>query len=320
MSSHHICILGGTGFVGSQLCQKLVKQGHRLKLLCRRRGDRRHLTLLPGVTIIEADIHQPEQLLTHFAGCDVVINLTGILFEQGKNTFQRVHAELPGKIAAACQQLGIRRVLHMSALNAATDAPSHYLQSKAAGEQALHSANDLDVTSFQPSVIFGRRDSFFNKFAALLGNSPLLMPLPGSYARFAPVYVEDVARTFVETLDDKHSFGQHLELCGPKQYTLLELVNYIKQQRGMHCKVVLPLGPGLTSLMAKLLQFAPGKPLTPDNVLSMQCDSVCASNWPELLSFQPSSVEAVVPHYLGQLRRQERLQRDRRSAGRDKDI
>ena len=319
MPAHHICILGGTGFVGSQLCQKLVKQGHQLKLLCRRLGDRRHLALLPGVTMVEADIHQPDQLLEHFIGCDVVINLTGILFEQGNNSFQRVHAELPGKIADVCQQRGIRRVLHMSALNAKADAPSRYLQSKAAGEEALHNNSALDVTSFRPSVIFGRRDSFFNKFASLLSLSPLMMPLPGAYARFAPVHVSDVARAFVDTLDNKQAYGQRLELCGPKQYSLLELINYLKQQQRMCCKKVLPLGPGLTSLIAKILQFVPGKPLTPDNVLSMQCDSLCAGNWPELLSFQPSTLEAIVPSYLGKDRRQEKLQRCRRMAGRDQE-
>ncbi len=320
MNKHRICLLGGTGFVGSQLCQKLVKQGHSLKLLCRRPDERRHLALLPNVSLVEADIHQQDGLDKHLVGCDVVINLTGILNEQGKRSFQQVHAELPAKIAMACRRNGIRRILHMSALNAAIDAPSRYLQSKATGEEALHNFEELDVTSFRPSVIFGRYDSFFNKFATLLRNTPLVMPLPGAYARFAPVYVGDVADAFVRSIDHKQTYGQRYNLCGPKAYTLLELLNYLQQQTGRNRRLIIPLGPGLTAFMAMLMQYMPGKPLTPDNVRSMACDSVCDGPWPDVFGFTPHSIDAIVPNYLGTLRYQVKLDNERRHAARDKEV
>ncbi|MEW5757629.1 MAG: complex I NDUFA9 subunit family protein [Pseudomonadota bacterium] len=317
MKKRTICILGGTGFVGSHLINELAKQGHRVRVLARRPERARHLLVYPNVAVVEANIHDGQQLKNQFSGCDTVINLVGILNESGKGGFQHVHAELPRKVVNACREAGVRRLLHMSALHAdAQNGPSEYLRSKGAGEAAVLGAQDLDVTVFCPSVIYGQGDSFFNRFASLLRLSPLVMPLAGSYARFAPIYVGDVVQCYVRALDNKATFGQRYDLCGPKTYTLKELVAYTAQQIGV-CRKVIPLGPGMSSFMASVLGILPGKLLTKDNVRSMSVDSVCNGDFPAVFDLHPTSLEAVVPRYLGSKERQKMYQSFRRNAGRD---
>ncbi|MEO5703230.1 MAG: complex I NDUFA9 subunit family protein, partial [Gammaproteobacteria bacterium] len=192
MKTTTVCLLGGTGFVGHHLIRQLTESGYRLRILTRRRERNRDLLVLPNVDLVEADIQDEQVLTRQFMGCDAVINLVGILNEKGSNGsgFRRAHVELPRKILQACLASGVTRVLHMSALNADADkGSSHYLRSKGAGEDLLHSMQGLRVTSFRPSVIFGPGDSFFNRFATLLKLSPLFFPLACPNARFAPVYV-----------------------------------------------------------------------------------------------------------------------------------
>ena len=154
-----------------------------------------------------------------YSGNDAVIHLVGILNEKGRDGrgFRAVHVELPRKVVQACRETGVRRILHMSALHAA-QGPSHYLRTKGEGEDLVHAAaaEGLRVTSFRPSVIFGPRDSFINRFAGLLRFAPFFFPLACPDARFAPVYVGDVARAFALTLEDPRSFGRRYDLCGPR--------------------------------------------------------------------------------------------------------
>ncbi len=317
MKKRTICILGGTGFVGGHLINELAKQGHQVRVLARRPERARHLLVYPSVTVIEASIHDGQQLKKHFAGCDTVINLVGILNESGKSTFQHAHTDLPRKVVEACREAGVRRLLHMSALHAdAANGPSEYLRSKGRGEAVVLGAPGLDVTVFRPSVIYGQGDSFFNRFAALLKLSPLVMPLAGSYARFAPIYVGDVVQCYARALDHKATFGQRYDLCGPKSYTLQELVAYTARQIGV-CRKIIGLGPGLSAFMAGILGHLPGKLLTQDNVRSMSIDSVCQNEFPAVFGLHPTSLEAVVPRYLGSKERQHLYQSFRRGAGRD---
>ena len=202
-----ICILGGSGFVGQALANRLTKDGYQLLILTRNREARKHnLILLPNLDLIEADIHNPEQLQKHLTGVDAVINLVGILNESGRSGagFQFAHVELANKIVAACHENGIQRLLHMSALNAdLTNGPSYYLRSKGEAENNVHAAEGIHVTSFRPSVIFGANDSFFIRFARLLKLTPMIFPLACPLSRFAPVYINNVgdsARTHAGSL------------------------------------------------------------------------------------------------------------------------
>ena len=159
MSKLRVAVLGGTGFIGRSLCERLVADGHEVRILTRRRERHRDLLVLPSAQVVDADVHNPVVLKREFQGLDAVVNLVGILNESGRagKGFEFAHVELPAKVVQACRQTGVPRLLHMSALHAAPDAPSNYLRSKGRGEKIVHEAhsNKLQVTSFRPSVIFG---------------------------------------------------------------------------------------------------------------------------------------------------------------------
>jgi NADH dehydrogenase len=314
-----LCILGGTGFVGHHLANRLLPDGYRLRMLTRRRERHRELLVNPAVTLLEADIHDPSALERHFQGVDAVINLVGILNDPDRHGagFQRVHVELPRKVTAAARNAGVSRLLHMSALNAdAGERQCRYLMSKGAGEDLVHAAAgaDLVVTSFRPSVIFGPGDSFFNRFASLLRLAPGVFPLACPDSSFAPVCVSDVAEAMCRALDDATG-GERLELCGPEVYTLRALVEYTRDQLGLH-RAILGLGRGMSRLQARVLGLLPGQPFTLDNFHALQKDSICACNALPTLGINPTPIEAVVPRYLGGRSARARYDVLRRHAGR----
>jgi len=300
MHQKTICLLGGTGFVGQHLVHKLTKLGYKVRVLTRRRERHRELIVNPAVTLVESDIHNADQLRQQFSEVDIVINLVGILNESDSKGagFRRAHVELPEKIVAAALDSGVSRLLHMSALNAdAGEQHSLYLKTKGEGEDLVHAAaSGLVVTSFQPSVVFGAGDSFFNRFATLLKLARPLFPLACPNSRFAPVYVNDVSEAMCRSLDDATG-GERLQLCGPETYTLLELVSYTREQLGLSCMIA-GLGDGMSRLQARMLGIMPGKPFSLDNYYSLQKDSVCTKNALPTLGIVPTPIAAVVPGYL----------------------
>jgi len=287
-------MLGGTGFVGRHLVSRLAEQRLPIKVLTRRRERHRALLVLPTVKLIEADVHDPAQLHQHFQGCDTIINLVGILNEKGHDGagFTHVHLELARKVVSACRTGRVRRLLHMSALGA-NAGPSHYLRTKGAAENYVHAnaGKGIRVTSFRPSVIFGPDDSFINRFATLLKLSPV-MPLACPNARFAPVYVGDVVEAFARSLRDESTYGKRLDLCGPREYTLKEIVEYTAKVMGVK-RLVIGLPDSLSRLLAMVLEHVPGKPFSLDNYRSLSRDSVCKGDP------CPTGLESVVPLYLG---------------------
>jgi uncharacterized protein YbjT (DUF2867 family) len=302
MQLRNVCILGGTGFVGRHIANRLAAPQERfhIRVLSRRRERNRHVLVIPNLYLYEADIYDEDTLYRFFSGCDAVINLVGILNESGKNGFQRAHVDLPELVVRTCKRAGVRQLLHMSALGANPEAPSRYQQTKAEGERLVHAAADdsLSVTSFRPSVIFGPEDDFFNRFARLL-HIPGPFPLPTPKARFSPVYVGDVADAFVAALGHPESAGgARYELCGPRTYSLEELVAYTARTAGIQ-KRIMPLGDGLSRLQARLLGLVPGKPYSYDNYLSSSVDNVCSHNALPDLGIEPTAIEAVVPAYIG---------------------
>lgn len=294
-------MLGGTGFVGRALAVRLTDAGHRLRILTRRRARHRDLLVLPHTVLVQGDVHDAAFLREQFAGMDAVINLVGILNERGRrSSFQRVHVDLPAKVAQTCRERGVRRLLHMSALHADTAAPSRYLRSKAEGEEAVRRVTDIDATIFRPSVIFGARDSFTNRFARLLRLAPGVFPLACPQARFQPVYVGDVARAFAAALREYRTFGQGYDLCGPRIYALHELIAYIARLQGRRRRII-GLSDRLSRLQATLLEFAPGKPFSRDNYRSLQVDNVCEAGGgvlEEVFGIAPTPLEEIAPRYL----------------------
>ncbi len=316
MPTATICLLGGTGFVGRHLAARLAQRDYNVKILTRARARHYDLVVLPTVTLVEADVHDTATLAREFAGCAAVVNLVGILNERGHRGrgFRRVHVELPRKIIAACRAAGVPRLLHMSALNAARNAPSHYLRTKAEAAELVLAAKDLQVTVFEPSVIFGPGDRFLNRFARFLRLAPGVFPLPCPNAKLAPVFAGDVAEAMVRSLDERAGFGQRYSLCGPKVYTLRELLRYLRRLTG-HKRVILGLPRPLSWLQALVMEWLPGKPFSLDNYHSLQVAGVCADNGFAAFGMHPVAVEAVLPTYLGRFTAQAEFDKYRRMRG-----
>lgn len=326
MSYQKICVLGGSGFVGTALVSELAARGKQVKVLTRRREHAKGLILLPTVEVVEANIHDERVLAREFRGCDAVINLVGILHESNpgridkpqarRGDFHQNHVELPRKAISACAEAGISRFLHMSALGANPTSRSAYQRSKGAGEALVRESSwdanlnpgtldgakltarrGMRVTIFRPSVIFGPGDSFLNLFARMLKRLPLL-PLACPNARFQPVYVGDVAQAFADSLDDIETFGQTYDLCGPHEYTLQQLMQYLKKVMHGGGKL-LPLCDRLSYLNAWMLEFKPGaKLMTRDNYYAMQVPNVCDGGNPPPPDWQPQALEALAPAWL----------------------
>jgi NADH dehydrogenase len=298
-----ILVIGGTGFLGSAIVRELARRPAtaecRFTLPTRRRERAKHLLVLPTANVVEGDVHDPATLARLVAGQDAVISLVGILKggegEPYGKGFARAHVELPRKIAAAAKAAGVRRVLHVSALKAAADAPSGYLRSKAAGEAALREAG-LDLTVFRPSVIFGRGDSFLTLFARLARVVPVF-PLAGADARFQPVWVEDVAAVVADSLTRPESVGFAYDLCGPKQFSLRQLVRAAAAWSG-HPRIVIGLPEAVAWLQAWAMEFVPNGPMTRDNIRSMRVASVCDAGCTLPFGRSATALEVVAPTYL----------------------
>ena len=308
-----VLVVGGSGFVGRYVVAQLSAAGQFVVVLTRRRSRARHLLLLPTVQVVEGDPHDDATIARHMRGMTALVNLAGVLHERGRNTFERVHIELPRRLAAACRNAGVARILHMSALRASADAPSRYLRSKAEGEAAV-AASGVAWTIFRPSVMFGREDTFLNLFATLARWSPVL-PLAAANARFQPVYVADVAACFVRALGDNETIRRAYDLCGPTVYTLAELVRYVCELSDRR-RAIVALGPVLSSVQARVMEWLPSPPMTRDNLASMQVDNVCEAGFPARFGVVPAALEAIAPAYIAPAAQRSRFDAFRAHGGR----
>ena len=318
MRPQSIVILGGTGFLGTRLAARLIEEGHRVTVLSRDREQHKHLLVLPGLTLENCDVYEEAQLSERLRGKDVVINLVGILNEGGfgGGGFRRAHVELTQSVLLAARSAGITRLLQVSALKAAVDAPSYYLRSKGEAEQLIHEASStLDWTIFQPSVMFGPGDSFLNRFAGLLAAMPIVFPLARPHARFQPVLVDDVIEALVRCLHGGVSNHKTYELGGPQIYSLREIVDLVAKLTGRQ-RWIIGLPNFLGRLQALVMDFVPGRPFSSDNYRSLTIDSVCSEDGFSQLGLRPQSMLASARQYLGSLEDNARLSLNRASAGR----
>jgi uncharacterized protein YbjT (DUF2867 family) len=313
-----IVVLGGTGFLGTRLVARLIKDGHQVTVLSRDREQHKHLLVLPGLTLENCDVYAEAQLSERFRGKDVVINLIGILNERGfgGSGFRRAHTELTRGVLQAARSAGAPRLLQVSALKAAPDAPSYYLRSKGDAEQLIRdSGAALDWTIFQPSVMFGPGDSFLIRFARLLATIPFVLPLARPNARFQPVFVDDVVEALRRCLHGGSCSRQTYELGGPHTYSLREIVNMVAKLTGRRRWIMGLPGP-LAWLQGLAMNFVPGRPFSSDNYRSLTVDSVCAQDGFAKLGIKPQSMVASASQYLGALEDNARLSRNRASVGR----
>ncbi len=310
-----ILVLGGTGFVGRHLCEKLAEGDYRATVLTRRRANAAHLQMLPMVDVLEGSAYDAATLTPLLAEHDAVVNLIAIL-HGSEAAFDKAHVQLLQTLTKACAAAGLKRVVHVSSLGADINAPSMYQRSKARGEAVL-AASGLSVSVLRPSVIFGAEDKFLNTFAGLQKILPFI-PLAGSTAKFQPVWVEDVASALVACLEDNSTIGQTYEACGPDVFTLKQLVQLAGQYSG-HSKPVIGLPDGVARIQAALMELAPGEPImSRDNLDAMKVDNISGGKLPGLqaLGITPAAASAVVPYYLGHQGLRSGLMAKRKTAGR----
>jgi NADH dehydrogenase len=318
MRALSVCVLGGTGFVGTRLIARLVKDGHRVTALSRDREQHKHLRVLPGLTLENCNVYDPALLAERFRGHEVVVNLVGILNERGfgGGGFRRAHTELTRGALQAARSAGCARFVQLSSLKAAADAPSHYLRSKGEAERLIREqSGTMDWTILKPSVIFGPGDSFLNRFAGLLAALPLVFPLARPDARFQPVFVDDVVEALVRSLHGGAVSRRTLELGGPQVYRLRDIVAFVARIKGLR-RWILGLPDFVARLQALAMDFVPGRPFSSDNYRSLTVDSVCTEDGFAVLGIKPRSMEGVARQYLGAFEDNARLSRDRAQTGR----
>lgn len=313
-----ICLLGGSGFVGSRLAARLAGRGHEIVVPTRNLQRSRHLLVLPTVRLQETDISEAAALEAVLDGCDVVVNLVGILNERGRHGagFRKAHSQLAAHLVSAATRQGLRKLVQVSALNAdAGRAPSFYLRSKGEAEDIVR-ASSLAWTVLRPSVIFGPGDSFTNRFASLLRLLPGVFPLAMAQARFAPVHVDNVVEAIHRAATDPATDGKVYELCGPRVLSLGEIVQLIARELGLRRRV-LPLPRWASRLQAAICDFVPGKPFSTDNYLSLTLDSVCSTDGLAALGIEPESFETGLTAALAGSTSRAQLARLRGKAGPD---
>lgn len=286
-----IAVIGGSGFIGRHIVHQLRLRGFQPRVVARGPVQR------PGSTrdVVTCDPAEVDSLRTAIRGCDAVMFLPGILHGRPQD-FEEVHVRLPDRVMEACRREGIVRYVHMSALGADANGPSWYLRSKGQGEERVRRSS-LQWTVFRPSVVFGEGDQFLSLFARMVRLCPVI-PLAGAHARFQPVWVDDVAHAFVETLNLPDTISQCFDLVGPEVYTLADLVRLCARFVGRRCLVV-PLPPAIARVQAAVLEQLPGPLMSRDNLDSMRVDNVSARDFPEVFGRQSASLEVIAPGYLG---------------------
>jgi NADH dehydrogenase len=299
-------VLGGSGFIGRYIVQRLAAKGAVVAVVSRHARDAGFLRPLGDVgqiALIDAGLGDEARLAAALDGADAVVSSVGILYERGRQSFAAVHVHGPARLARLAQAAGVRRFVHISALAADIQSSSAYARSKAEGEAAVR-AGFPGATILRPSVVFGPEDSFFNRFAALAIYLPALPLIGGGVTRFQPVYVGDVADAAIRCPDDPATAGRTYELGGPKVYTFRQLLEMLLAEIRRH-RLLLDIPFALASLQARLMSLIPGAPLTPDQVELLKSDNMISSGalTLETLGIVPTPVEAILPTYLDRFRR-----------------
>lgn len=306
MAARVITVFGGSGFVGRHLVQRLARQGWLIRVAVRHPDSALFLKPLGDVgqiTPIAASLRHEGSIAAAVAGADAVVNLVGILYERGRQSFAEIHAEGARRVAQAARAAGARRLVQMSAIGADLASPSDYARSKAAGEAAATAAFP-GASIVRPSIVFGPEDGFFNRFASMARFSPVLPLVGGGHTRFQPVYVGDVADAAVKCLFDPATRGKVYELGGPRVYSFLELMQLVLRET-RRSRPLIPVPQWLAEIMGAVLQLLPVPPLTRDQALLMRRDNVVTGDNPTLadLGIAPTSAELILPGYLEVYRR-----------------
>jgi uncharacterized protein YbjT (DUF2867 family) len=306
MRNRRTAVLGGSGFIGRYVVQRLAARGDVVPVGCRHAEEAKFLMTLGNVGQIAAlnvTIDDEQRLPAFLAGNDALVNCVGILRQNGSQTFERAHHLGPARMARLAREAGVERLVHISAIGVDPRSPSAYARTKAAGEAAVRDAFPT-ATILRPSVVFGPEDQLFNRFAAIAMISPALPLIGGGRTRFQPVYVGDVADAVLKCLEDPATAGRTYELGGPRIYTFRELLELLLGEiRRKRLLIGLPFGAA--AFQARLMSILPNPPLTPDQVELLKRDNVVSSGALTLatLGISATAVEGILPSYLDRFRR-----------------
>ena len=300
-----IAIFGGGGFLGRHLLRKLTVLDYRIKVATRNPFQKGYLKPLgnPGqIELFKTNIFNEEEVKKVLNNCDIVINLVGILHETRRQKFAEIHEKFPYLLSRLCNENKLKKLVHMSALGAEGKHESKYKQSKLNGEKNIKD-NFQSSVILRPSVIFGPEDKFFNTFASLAQISPVLPLIGGGETKFSPIYVGDVAKAIVKSLDLNNTKPKIYELGGPENYSFKELMEIllieIKKKR-----FLMPVPFGLAKFQSYFLQMMPNPLLTPDQVELLKNNVVVSGNYPVLkdLGIEGKTIKSILPKYIYRFR------------------
>jgi len=312
-----VTVFGGSGFLGRHVVRALAKRRYRIRVAVRRpelAGHLQPLGTVGQIHAVQANLRYPRSVEAAVRDASMVINLTGILHESGRQTFDAVQHFGAEQVALAASAFGAR-VIHVSAIGADEHSPSRYAQSKARGEQAVLAAAPT-ATIVRPSILFGPEDDFFNRFAAMARILPALPLVGGGLTKFQPVFVGDVAEAIANLVDQNSGSGKTYEFGGPEVRTFRELMEYVLAVTE-RSRLLVPVPFGLAKLQGWFLQFLPNPPLTPDQVEMLKVDNVVSEDsirsglTLQGLGIAPTAYEAIVPAYLWRFRKSGQFRADR---------
>ena len=308
-SAKLVTVFGGSGFIGRYVCQALAQRGHRIRVAVRRpdlAGHVQPLGMVGQIKPIQANLRYRWSIDRAVEGADAVVNLVSILAEGGRQTFDAVQASGPRAIGEAARAAGIADVVHVSAIGADQPSTIGYMRTKAEGEAGISEAVPSAVI-LRPSIVFGPEDDFFNRFAAMARLAPALPLIGGGKTRFQPVFAGDVGEAVARAVDGEARAGAIYELGGPEILTFrecLELMLEITKRRRLLVSVPWPIA----RIMGRFGEWAPGKPITRDQVRMLRFDNVVSEDAVKDgrtlagLRIEPTALEVVLPTYLKRFR------------------
>jgi len=300
-----IAIFGAGGFLGKHLMRELTKLDYRVKVATRNPYLKGYLKPLgsPGqIELFKTNIFDQESVKQVLKNCDLAINLVGILYETRKQKFNQIHSQFPHLLSNLCNELGTKNLIHVSALGVRERHTSQYMQSKLQGEKNIQD-NFKPSVILRPSVVFGPEDKFFNTFASIAQFSPVLPLIGGGKTKFVPIYVGDVAKAIVKTLDLNNSEPEIYELGGPKNYSFKELMEIllieIKKKR-----FLIPIPFGMAKFQSYFLQMMSNPLLTPDQVEMLKHNNIVSGDYPTLkdLGVSGTPIHSILPKYIYRFR------------------
>ena len=300
-----IAIFGAGGFLGKHLMRELTKLDYRVKVATRNPYLKGYLKPLgsPGqIELFKTNIFDQESVKQVLKNCDLAINLVGILYETRKQKFNQIHSQFPHLLSNLCNELGTKNLIHVSALGVRERHTSQYMQSKLQGEKNIQD-NFKPSVILRPSLVFGPEDKFFNTFASIAQFSPVLPLIGGGKTKFVPIYVGDVAKAVVKTLDLNNSEPEIYELGGPKNYSFKELMEIllieIKKKR-----FLIPIPFGVAKFHSYFLQMMSNPLLTPDQVEMLKHNNIVSGDYPTLkdLGVSGTPIHSILPKYIYRFR------------------